>query len=97
MWIKVSLQTGTNDVATRNHIFHAALGRMRPKFFDHIVVALDTPEQQKLWMEELGVSAPTLDRVVKKAGPFLNDVRAELGLARIYLFPRDDLTLQRHR
>ena len=68
---------------------------MRRYFFDHILVTLDTPEQAGLWMKELGVSLPVLKLALRKAGPVLNDIRAELGLARVYVFPRDDRVMQR--
>jgi hypothetical protein len=68
---------------------------MRPRFYDHILVALDTPEQAALWTSELGVSLPRLKLALHFAGPVLNDVRAELGLARIYIFPRDHRVMQR--
>jgi hypothetical protein len=68
---------------------------MRPRFYDHILVSLDTPEQAALWTSELGVSLATLKLALHNAGPVLNDIRAELGLARIYIFPRDDRVMQR--
>lgn len=45
-------------------------------------------------MKELGVSLPALKLALHKAGPVLNDIRAELGLARVHIFPRDDRVMQ---
>ena len=68
---------------------------MTPRFYDHILVTLDNPDEEALWTTDLGVSLPTLKLALHAAGPILNNVRAELGLARIYIFPRDDLVMQR--
>ena len=68
---------------------------MKPKLFDHIIVGLDTPEKAKFWQDELGVSLPTLQVALHRAGPLLNDIREELGMARIYIFPRDHVVMER--
>ena len=68
---------------------------MRPKQFDEMIVSFETPERIALWENELGVPYSVLQSAVRNAGPLLNDVREELGLARIYIFPRDDRMMQR--
>jgi hypothetical protein len=68
---------------------------MRPKLFDDMIVTMDTPEHARLWMAELGVSLPTLQLALNRVGNRLNDVREELGMARLYIFPRDDRVMQR--
>lgn len=67
---------------------------MRPKQFDEIV-SFETPERIALWENELGAPFSVLQSAVRNVGPLLNDVREELGLARIYIFPRDDRVMQR--
>jgi hypothetical protein len=68
---------------------------MRPKLFDHLIVDVDTPEHARLWTQELGVSLPRLQLALHRVGPLLNDIREELGMARIYFFPRDEHVMQR--
>jgi hypothetical protein len=68
---------------------------MTPKMFDHIIVDADTPERARIWTQELGVSLPALQLALHRAGPLLNDIRQELGMARVYIFPRDDRVMQR--
>jgi hypothetical protein len=68
---------------------------MRSTEFDDMLVTLETPEQAAFWVNEFGVSLPTLMLALHKVGPRLNDVREELGLARIYVFPRDTTIMQR--
>jgi hypothetical protein len=60
-----------------------------------MIVDIATPERASLWMHELGVSLPTLQLALRRAGPLLNDLREELGMARVYVFPRDDKVMQR--
>ena len=68
---------------------------MRPKLFDHMIVSLDTPEQIQLWTKTFDVSLPGLQLAMSKAGSRFNDIREELGMARLYIFPRDDRVMQR--
>jgi hypothetical protein len=68
---------------------------MRPKFFDHLIVSLDTPELIQLWTNEFDVSVPGLQFAMSKAGNRYNDIRQQLGLARLYIFPRDERVMQR--
>jgi hypothetical protein len=56
---------------------------------------IDTPENERLWTSELGVSMPALQLALYRFGPRLNDLREELGMARVYIFPRDDRAMQR--
>lgn len=73
----------------------ASCSGMKPKFLDHLIVDLDTPEEAKLWQDELGVSLPALRVAMYRVGPRLNDIREELGMARIYIFPRDHVVMER--
>jgi len=68
---------------------------MRPKFFDDMIVSLETPEQVRLWTTQFGVSVSDLELAMARAGNRFNDIREELGLARIYFFPRDDRVMKR--
>lgn len=68
---------------------------MRPDLLDDVLVTVDTPEQAAMWMNEFGVSLPTLMLVLHKVGPRYNHVREELGMARVYLFPRTEVVMQR--
>jgi preprotein translocase subunit SecD len=61
----------------------------RPKVFDHMIVDIATPERASFWTRELGVSLPSLLVALHRVGPLLNDVREELGMARVYIYPRD--------
>ena len=63
---------------------------MRPKFFNDMIVSLDTPELVRLWTKEFDVSLPGLQLAIAKAGNRFNDIREHLGLARLYFFPRDE-------
>jgi hypothetical protein len=64
---------------------------MGPNLYDDMRVSIETPEQAAMWVNELGISIPTLMLVLKKVGPRLNDVREELGMAWVYIFPRDEI------
>ena len=68
---------------------------MRPEFFDDMIVTLETPDEVKLWTGQFGVSLPSLQVAIHKAGNRFNDIREQLGLARIHIFPRDDRLMQR--
>ena len=68
---------------------------VRPKFFDQMIVDTGTAERALLWTQELGVTLPALEIALHRAGPLLNDVREELGMARLYIFPRDDKVMER--
>ena len=60
---------------------------MSPKLYDHIEVDIESPTARLFWTNELDVSEKDLRLAVLKAGCRLNDVRAELGLAQILIFP----------
>jgi hypothetical protein len=68
---------------------------MRPKLFDDMIVSLDTPEQVQLWTKEFDVSLPGLQLAMSKAGNRFNDIREQLGMARLYFFPRNDSVMHR--
>ena len=68
---------------------------MRPKFFDHMIVDIATPERANFWTRELGVSLPSLLVALHRVGPLLNDVREELGMARVYFYPRNQKVMER--
>jgi hypothetical protein len=60
---------------------------MLPKLYSQIKVSIESPKERLLWANELGVSEKDLCLAVLNVGDRLNDVRAELGLAQILIFP----------
>jgi hypothetical protein len=72
----------------RNYGRSAELTEMRPKLFDDMIVSLGTPEHVALWVNEFGVPYEAIRAAIQKVGPRFNDIRDELGMARVYIFPR---------
>ena len=68
---------------------------MRSNLLDDVIVDVDTPGDVQLWTTEFGISLPLLEAAIARAGNRFNDIREELGLARLYFFPRDDRVNQR--
>ena len=68
---------------------------MRPTLFEDMIVSLDTPEAAKLWTAQFNVSLAGLQLAIAKAGNRFNDIREELGMARLYFFPRDEHVMRR--
>jgi hypothetical protein len=68
---------------------------MRSHVLDHVIVSVETPERARLWTAEFDISLPSLELAIDRAGNRFSDIREELGMARIYFFPRDDRTNQR--
>lgn len=60
---------------------------MSPELYSQIEVGTESMEDRLFWANELGVTEEVFCNAVLKAGRRLNDVRAELGLARILIFP----------
>ena len=60
-----------------------------------MIVDIATPERASFWTRELGVSLPSLLVALHRVGPLLNDVREELGMARVYIYPRDEKVMER--
>jgi hypothetical protein len=60
---------------------------MTPDLFKVLKVDIFDPTQRRMWARELEVTEADLCRAVLKVGQRLNDVRVELGLAEILIFP----------
>jgi hypothetical protein len=60
---------------------------MTPDLFKVLKVDIFDATQRRMWAQELEVTEADLCRAVLKVGQRLNDVRAELGLAEILIFP----------
>jgi hypothetical protein len=65
---------------------------MTPELFKILKVDIFDTTQRRMWAQEPNVTEADLCRAVLKVGQRLNDVRAELGLAEILIFP--DVRLQ---
>jgi hypothetical protein len=66
---------------------------MPPELFKDLKVDIFDTTQRRMCAQELNVTEADLCRAVLKVGQRLNDVRAELGLAEILIFP--DVRLQK--
>ena len=60
---------------------------MSCELYNQIEVSIESLTERMFWADELGVSEKDLCLAVLKVGGRLNDVRAELGLAQILIFP----------